>query len=108
MDHLGEAIHVIAIADRFVTDIEYRSWFGAFQGGDISGGCIFHVHQRDKILSVARDHFLPGTQPIQQSILSGTLSHEEAALSGCTSVLAWVAVRNKIHHRLHDRHRVRD
>ena len=107
MDHLGEPIHIVAITDRLVTDIEYRSWFGAFQCGDITGSCIFHVHQRDKILSVARDHFLPGTQPIQQSILPGSLSHEEAAFQDAPTYWLWLALK-QVHHRLHDRHRVRD
>ena len=107
MDHLGEAIHVIAIAYRLVTDIEYRSWFGAFQSGDISGSRIYDVHKRDKILSVAGNHLLPGAQPIQQSILPGSLSHEEAAFQDAPAY--WLGLPSEeIHHRLHDRHRVRD
>ena len=29
MDHLGEAIHVIAIAERFIADVVDRASFGA-------------------------------------------------------------------------------
>ena len=107
MDHLGEAIHVIAIAEGFIAYVVDRASLSGLEGRHISGGRIFHVHQRDKILSISRDHFLSGTQSRQQSILSGTLSHKEAALQDAPAY--WLGLPSEeIHHRLHDRHRVCD
>src|SRR6185437_11275478 len=107
MDHLGEAIHILAITDGFIAYVVDRAGLSVLHSQHVSCRRILHVHQRDKILSVSRDHFFPSTQTSQQAILSGALPDEKAALQDAPAYCLWLP-SEEIHHRLHDYHGVRD